>query len=401
MHQPRLHALDAIRGFALLLGLVLHGSMSFWPGLEELGYPIVDNSRSMPLTYMFYVLHMFRMAVFFLVAGFFAHLSLHRKGVAGFFKDRFKRIAVPLVVAWILSLILIVPIVLWAASKLYGPDYMTILQCSRAAGPSLPILMHFWFLYYLLWFYAIAVLCSQLLSAVDPREIIAGALTSASFNLCRTRLLLVFAAAISALVFYQRENWLVWAGIPTPTEAVWREAPAFFIYGLAFCIGWLFDRDRECFVFLKRDWQLYLALALLATTLCICLLPPEIFTPVTLPASDKFLYAGAYSLASWAWILTIIGAGMQYFDRESATRRYVADASYWIYLTHLPLLFFLQTLFMDLPLHWSLKFPLILLIATPILFWTYEHWVRYTVIGCTLNGPRQRPQATVSGPTTG
>ena len=116
MEQSRLHALDAIRGIALLLGLFLHGSISFWPGLDSFGFPISDNSKSMTLTYMFYVLHMFRMAVFFLIAGFFAHLSLSRKGYCGFLKDRLKRIALPMISAWIISLVLIIPIALWAAS---------------------------------------------------------------------------------------------------------------------------------------------------------------------------------------------------------------------------------------------------------------------------------------------
>jgi len=120
MEQNRLHALDAIRGIALLLGLLLHGSISFWPGLDSVGFPVSDNSKSMTLTYMFYVLHMFRMTVFFLIAGFFAHLSLTRKGYPVFLKDRFKRIAIPMICAWLVSLILMIPVVLWAASKFSG-----------------------------------------------------------------------------------------------------------------------------------------------------------------------------------------------------------------------------------------------------------------------------------------
>jgi peptidoglycan/LPS O-acetylase OafA/YrhL len=108
--------------------------------------------------------------------------------------------------------------------------------------------------------------------------------------------------------------------------------------------------------------------------------------------SDKLLFAFCYSLASWCWILGLVGAGMKFFDKENATRRYVADASYWVYIAHIPVLFFLQTAFMEVPLHWAIKFPLILAIATPILFWTYDKWVRYTFIGNVLNGPRQRPE---------
>jgi glucans biosynthesis protein C len=392
MEQTRLHALDAIRGFALLLGLLVHGSMSFWPGLVEYGFPISDTSKSMTLTVMFYVLHMFRMTVFFLIAGFFAHLSLHRKGSRAFLKDRMKRIALPMGVAWMASLILIVPVTLWAASKLYGAQYLDIMQAGQDSAPPSPILMHFWFLYYLLWFYFIAVACSKLLSKLDAKEQLMNAVTSFVYFLCKSRLLVLLTTAISTWVFFLREDWVFWAGIPTPTEAVWNEAPAFFIYGLAFFVGWVFDRKRECFVILKNHWQQYLGLALVMTIFSTIWLEQQPFVISVAIDSDKLLFAFCYSLASWCWILGLVGAGMKFFDKENATRRYVADASYWVYIAHIPVLFFLQTAFMEVPLHWAIKFPLILAIATPILFWTYDKWVRYTFIGNVLNGPRQRPE---------
>lgn len=73
----RLHALDAVRGFALLLGIFFHATMSFLVA-DGPAWLVTDTSSSSTLTIAFYVLHMFRMATFFLIAGFFAHLSFHR-----------------------------------------------------------------------------------------------------------------------------------------------------------------------------------------------------------------------------------------------------------------------------------------------------------------------------------
>ena len=395
MATTRLHALDAIRGLALLLGLFVHGSMSFWPGLQDHGFPISDISKSTTLGMMFFVLHMFRMAVFFLIAGFFAHLSLQRKGPTGFLKDRLKRIALPMIIGWGISLILIVPVVLWAANKLYGADYLSVLESApQQETPSSPLLMHFWFLYYLLWFYILAVAFSALLSKLDSQGQLMKIITSAVFSLSRNGVLVLITAGISAWIFYQRESWFYWAGIPTPTEAVWREAPAFIIYGMAFSIGWFFDRERECFNILKNHWLPYLVTAVLTTLICITRLDrSNMLSTGYMADADKLIFAMVYSLASWCWILGLVGAGMKFFDQENSTRRYLADASYWIYLAHIPILFFLQTLFMDIPLHWAIKFLMILLIATPVLFWTYKHWVRYSFIGNALNGPRQRPDS--------
>ena len=86
----RLHALDAVRGFALLLGIVLHATMSFIPAPTRI-WIIQDSHPSMTLGILFFVIHVFRMTTFFLIAGFFAHLSFHRRGTWGFIGDRLQR----------------------------------------------------------------------------------------------------------------------------------------------------------------------------------------------------------------------------------------------------------------------------------------------------------------------
>ena len=81
----RLHGLDALRAGALLLGLVLHVSLAFFP--QQI-WIVADDSRSIGAAGLFFAIHLFRMTAFFLIAGFFAHLMLARKGWAGFAKDR-------------------------------------------------------------------------------------------------------------------------------------------------------------------------------------------------------------------------------------------------------------------------------------------------------------------------
>src|SRR4051812_36414745 len=75
----RLHALDAVRGYALLLGIVLHATMSFLPSPTRI-WIIQDSHPSITLGVLFFAIHVFRMTTFFLITGFFAHLSFHRRG---------------------------------------------------------------------------------------------------------------------------------------------------------------------------------------------------------------------------------------------------------------------------------------------------------------------------------
>src|SRR5450432_2344993 len=95
----RLHALDAVRGFALLLGIVFHATISFVPAPAKI-WIVGDSHRSTTLAVTFFTIHVFRMTTFFLIAGFFAHMSFHRRGTKAFIGDRLKRIALPLLAGW-------------------------------------------------------------------------------------------------------------------------------------------------------------------------------------------------------------------------------------------------------------------------------------------------------------
>ena len=78
----RLHALDAVRGFALLLGVVFHAGFSFLPGMIPGIWAIVDTSPSTAISVLIFTSHIFRMSLFFFIAGFFARMMLQRKGAA-------------------------------------------------------------------------------------------------------------------------------------------------------------------------------------------------------------------------------------------------------------------------------------------------------------------------------
>src|SRR5215831_11933472 len=96
--NSRLDYLDATRAFALVLGVVFHSSLSFMP--IWIGWAVQDVSTS-PLVAMFMsVSHSFRMETFFLLAGFFSHLTFHRKGAGPFIRSRVLRIVVPFIVGW-------------------------------------------------------------------------------------------------------------------------------------------------------------------------------------------------------------------------------------------------------------------------------------------------------------
>ena len=95
-------------------------------------------------------------------------------------------------------------------------------------------------------------------------------------------------------------------------------------------------------------------------------------------------------------ILAFIGLFRRFFSRENKGVRFVSDASYWMYLAHLPLVMMLQALISRWNLHCSLKLTLLCLTTFAFLLLTYRYLVRYTIIWTMLNGRKSRPSSVPS-----
>jgi ankyrin repeat protein/surface polysaccharide O-acyltransferase-like enzyme len=91
----RRHDLDAIRSFAMSLGVVLHACLS----LSFVPWPITDEVRTEEMTALFAFIHGFRMPLFFLLSGYFAVMLWQRRGARGLILHRVRRVLVPMVVA--------------------------------------------------------------------------------------------------------------------------------------------------------------------------------------------------------------------------------------------------------------------------------------------------------------
>ncbi|MBL6853864.1 MAG: acyltransferase family protein [Alphaproteobacteria bacterium] len=386
--QERLHALDAVRGFALLLGIVFHASVSFVQTPHDIPIWIVtDNSRSIVMSVLFFVLHIFRMTTFFIVAGFFAHMSFHKKGLGGFIRDRLKRIAVPLVVGWPILFALIVAATIWGAVVMAhgrplppAPAY--------AGFPAFP-LTHLWFLYVLLLLYAVTLTLRGLVAAVDRTGHLRAAVDRVVHATVRNPVGFVVFATPLAVTFVLQPAWLQWVGIFTPDGSLVPNAMAAVGFFTAFGFGFLLHRQTGLLEIWRRRWPLNLALALGFTAICLVILGP---LPVLKPAphnATTVVYAVSYAFAVWTWSFAFIGFALRFMANHSPARRYIADASYWLYLVHVPLVMALQVAVSQLPWPWFAKYPLVLAITFPVLFASYHLFVRYSFIGAILNGRRE------------
>jgi glucan biosynthesis protein C len=179
-----------------------------------------------------------------------------------------------------------------------------------------------------------------------------------------------------------------WVGIPSPDQSLLPNVAAVTTFGSAFVFGWLMHRQPQLLNVFEARWPLHLTVAILATVLCLAHVGPTVSMEIATSSAATVAYAAGYALAVWCWSFALIGLALRFLAGYSAVRRYIADASYWLYLIHLPIVLALQIMLSQLLWPWWVKYPLILAVAFPIMFASYHYLVRSTFIGGVLNGRR-------------
>ena len=196
-----------------------------------------------------------------------------------------------------------------------------------------------------------------------------------------------------AAVLSTDPTWLPWFGVKTPDTGLVPNVQALFTYGLAFGLGWLVQRQAGLLDVWRRRWPFHILLAVLATGGCLYMAGLTPTLEKLEPAELTWGYALSYAMALWCWTFGLIGAGLALMSGHSPARRYLADASYWIYIVHLPVVMALGVLVAPLDWAWPAKYGVILGGTLAAALVTYQLLVRHSFIGGILNGKRPAKKA--------
>ena len=432
LKQTRYHGLDALRGFAMILGVVIHASMFYVEGIgASLGYEMTGKvpPSSSVIGGLFLFIHLWRMPFFFLLAGFFTRLMIQKRGVRKLLSNRFVRIFIPLII---------------------GMTIYNLLEFDTLTSGNMH---HLWFLRDLLLMYLIASLISyinrktgfltQLLSQID------GLFSSPKNLLWLT--VIILPISFSAKIFGIYNSILTIIFLPPGP---------FFSFGLLFFfIGWFIHRNPHLLSALSKHWKIYLSVGVVFFVVLVsCLTISGNFTKkaendritekqakvlfedyelvidgmlkdgkITQEQADERiksyrldlgakiqsseglseaesemveLYALLFVIpagilspfATFLIILGFIGGAEIFFQKKRAWVRYLVDASYWIYIVHLFIVFAIAEIILsDTELHPILAVFINVSVSMLICIVTYHIFVRHTPIGWVLNGRIFRP----------
>jgi glucan biosynthesis protein C len=378
--------MDALRAIAMLLGIVLHVTIAYrlTPAFP---WPADDKVHSIFYDYLYLFLHSFRMQLFFLIAGFFARLLYLKIGLRSFVKHRLRRIVLPLVV----GIVTIVPLSMmpffyyryWLQHP--GQGFLEI------AGRMVPHLfkwnglIHLWFLYYLV-FYNVTMLA---LIFIDRKL---GILKEIIDFIYRKVLVFPKMRSILLLIVPVTMALCLFPNLPVePYTGLFPNIPLYLYYGFFFFLGFTFHRHY------RDNLQAFTRNAI----------PFLIIGTAMVPIVWKLCYlSGGGNVSAWFVLVRLVaatqtilllfgfmGVFLRFAKAENYTLRYISDASYWMYLIHVPIVVSMQIWFIGSAVPPPLRFAIINVVAIGVSLVTYMIFVRYTIIGKVLNGPRKRRKA--------
>ncbi|PIZ03433.1 MAG: hypothetical protein COY58_09755 [Gammaproteobacteria bacterium CG_4_10_14_0_8_um_filter_38_16] len=380
--KNRIDALDNLRAILALIGIPFHAAFFLMLAIAQSrhiffrlinGNVLIHISKQYHYFFLliFYV-HTFRMPAFFLLAGFFAHLLYSSRGTKRLLKNRFLRIGLPFLFyfIWIMPLYLAQ---LWAMSLQQGKSFDSVFHVSYQNGvlwSYVDNLDNYWFLYYLLIFYAMLLL---FLFAQYYRWI--PVVFSQKIGIFFEKILFppfiyVVLPVLFALIFIKAQFWYV-----VLDERLLPSIYLILLYGVWFLMGWFLWVHKNAFVsYMHFAWQ-KIVLSFL------CYLTYLYFYVHFLNAHNTIMYVCAvflYTISMTLGVLGVLGFAWHYFSRFNRVLKYFSKASYWIYLTQVPIVFFLVQLMRALTHSFYLQFFSATILCGLICTLSYHFLIRKT-----------------------
>lgn len=346
----RRHHLDAIRVSAILLLIPYHAARYVQKG--EGDPRIVDA--------VVWFVHTWHMPLFFAISGFLAASALRRSTAALQLRARFRRLGLPLVVGMLTVVPLANFFVIGAAALAPRRGPLPPKREMDLANVFSLTPRHLWFIAYLLMISLVAI---GLWLAIQRAPGLGAAIYRGFGRLMKSWWAVPALASISAAILITKTGWVAGGSasnslVPAPT--------LFAYYSFFFLFGWLLSGQSDLIEQLKRGAWLRLGAGVLIAVPAFLLFydngdfTGNVGTPGVLAEIGELRLYGLFTvgIVCWLTLFGIWGVLARHVRRESRVLRYLSDASFWIYLVHIPFLVALQsslsTTDLAIPVRWGL-----------------------------------------------
>jgi glucan biosynthesis protein C len=373
----RLHHFDALRSALMLLILPYHAARVHVPGGDNF---IASTEVSLALDGLTEFLRSFHMPAFFVLAGYFSWKGLTRKGPGNWGRGRLIRLGVPL----IFSTLVLAPIMTSAVATFTvrageAPSFAAAI--AGEMGRSRGWVYHLWFLHSLLMMSAVLLLAAtpaatrlsapaeRLAQRIGRTGAIAGGLLLA---------LPCLATAIGLSVLSGR------LGIALqPFGSVFNIAKMLLFLPF-FLTGAAMARFQSVADWFERQSAAALPVAI-AASLLYALLTIRL---VELPSGElrSLVRMAATAVASIFWVKTLVPLFAKHLGDEKPGVRYLSDASYGVFLLHLPILLWLAVLLQPVALGAWVEFTLLTVLGFSLSFLAWEAVRRWPRLRFLLTG---------------
>ena len=315
----REHFWDALRAFLMLLGIPYHVMLSYRPGQD---FIVHSGEGVRGFSAMAEIIHLFRMPAFFVIAGYFAMLLLARREPRAWLKGRFVRLGLP----FLTCIVTLVPAMNLACelSNLRWPEALASWRSNLLTSGGYWV-RHLWFIVVLLYFSSAAAWLAGRSAAVRSGHVPARIDGLAARNFVAALLLaglvIAICEALAVEAFYA-------AGLATMIPQQILRLDEAIIYAPWFALGCVLVRSRSTMERMCRFSLPVAAIAIGATALWL-----QVHANVA-PMTERFI--GTF--AALATTQTLVAGARTLLDKPMPAIRKLTDASFVIYLFHLPLI---------------------------------------------------------------
>ena len=378
--HTRYHYIDNLRTIALLLGIVFHAALAYGASFQNI-WLTSDVTNHIVFVFIAKRTHLFRMPLFFVIAGFCGALLVSLRGENNYLFNRFIRIFLPFIAFLPIILGSTLAILFWAASFVqYRPPIFELFEFVEAPTIST---IHLWFLFNLCQFSLVFWL---MLKWQSGYQVIMRFISRPIF------LIAVLPFVVGVSMSQQM--------IPfPPPDKLFPQIWSYGFYGILFLVGAsLFHHHCVLQSYEKKLVWLLLTAVVSSYFYFVHLPAPLMMEDVASALNnggvvsvevDAFLVA-MQTLAILSWTAVCYLSGYKWLNKPNNLSRYLSDASYWVYLIHLPILMVIQFGLINTSFNAAIKFTLSILATFTLSILSYQFFVRGTFLGHFLNGKKHQ-----------